>query len=157
MPLSAATIQTKTLYPDAVLPHRKTESSVGFGIFFLTSSVIQPNQLLKIWTGIAAAPLTGVYIQIAPKVAYHLNKSQQKVESLTKIIGGKLLSCCKIIVLSHLFFSRYKYCPTIFWKSWYTTHWGHINFTTLHMRCPWIWEHKPTQIQEFFLHNLSDW
>ena len=55
----------KKLHPNASLPTRGTEGSIGFDVLLPEAVTLQPNQITKIPTGLASSFPTSMYMRIA--------------------------------------------------------------------------------------------
>ena len=69
---NSQTIKVKKLLPTAVLPTRATAGSIGYDVSTITPITINPGQIAKIPTGLAAAIPQGMYLRIAPRSSISL-------------------------------------------------------------------------------------
>jgi dUTP pyrophosphatase len=67
------------LHPNAQIPSKGTEGSIGLDIISTTTTIIQPGQLSTIPTGLATAFSNDVYLRIAPRSS--ISKQQISVEA----------------------------------------------------------------------------
>ena len=67
------------MHPNAQIPSKGTEGSIGLDIISTTTTIIQPGQLSTIPTGLATAFSNDIYLRIAPRSS--ISKQQISVEA----------------------------------------------------------------------------
>ena len=65
-------MQVQKVIPHAKLPKRSTHGAIGYDIMSSHDTVLKPNTITKIHTGIAMAIPNGIYLRLAPRSSLSL-------------------------------------------------------------------------------------
>ena len=63
----AETVQYAPLHPNAKTPTRATKGSIGYDVFLSQSTILKPNSITKVHTGISMSLPSNIYCRIAPR------------------------------------------------------------------------------------------
>ena len=66
------TVHLKRLVPQAKLPSRATQGSIGFDVSSITGQTIQPNEIARLPTGLSVSLPSGMYLRLAPRSSLSL-------------------------------------------------------------------------------------
>ncbi len=84
--------------PDAILPTRATEYSVGLDLYSPASYLSRPGERIKIDTGVGITPPPGTYIRIAPRSGLaHL----YGLDVLGGVIDRDFVDSVQVLLINH--------------------------------------------------------
>jgi deoxyuridine 5'-triphosphate nucleotidohydrolase len=90
-------MEVKKFHPDAVIPKRQTEASVGHDLHTIEEKVVPPRGLAMIDTGIGVRIPYGSYARIAPRSGLSL----KGLDTMAGVVDPDWRASIKVILFNH--------------------------------------------------------